>query len=97
MLLEISGKKNKMKTAIIGNTIPIKNHLLNDLPILRAKKAVMSGMLNNPVSPSKPIATTPILRNIKNYCIYYLVTLSTYSLVSVMILSLSPIETNTGT
>jgi hypothetical protein len=43
LLSERSGRKKMMKTAIRGNAIPIKNHLIKDLPILRAKRPVLMG------------------------------------------------------
>jgi hypothetical protein len=45
-VLSAGAKKKRMKTETTGNKQPIANHFQKDRPILLAKNAVISGILN---------------------------------------------------
>ncbi len=45
-VLSAGAKKKRMKTETTGKRQPIKNHFQKERPMLRAKNAVINGILN---------------------------------------------------
>jgi hypothetical protein len=60
LLIELSGKKNRIIAAITGNRHPIKNHNRGERPILLAKRAVTSGIVSRKIIPIDIKITIPI-------------------------------------